>query len=244
MTGWHATATPGLGEGQDSAAPTGDGTSSPTPNPHRVSAGMLPAERVAPRLHGPILLAAGSGMRQGEALGLGVDHLEFLRRRVKVVEQLFTPDQGQPFLKRLKSKNAERTIPLPGSVLAGLSAHVAAFPPVDGLVFTNSLGRPWRRPRFVEAFARVVAEAGLVDGDGKPLFTFHDLRHFYASVLIASGSSVKVVQKRLGHASAIETLHTYGHLWPDEDDDHTREVVEAAFKPTTGRSEQVEADGF
>ncbi len=59
-------------------------------------------------------------------------------------------------------------------------------------------------------------------------YRFHDLRHHFASLLIAGGCSVKVVQKTLGHASARETLDTYGHLFP-EGDDLTRRVVDAAF---------------
>jgi integrase len=47
---------------------------------------------------------------------------------------------------------------------------------------------------------------------------------YYASLLIRSGASVKVVQARLGHASAKTTLDTYGHLWPG-DDDLTRRAV-------------------
>jgi integrase len=54
---------------------------------------------------------------------------------------------------------------------------------------------------------------------------FHQLRHFYASLLIRHGESVKTVQLRLGHASAVETLNTYSHLWPDSDD-RTREAVD------------------
>jgi integrase len=46
----------------------------------------------------------------------------------------------------------------------------------------------------------------------------HSLRHYYASLLIRHGESVKVVQDRLGHASATETLDTYSHLWPDSED--------------------------
>lgn len=181
------------------------------------------------RMRGPIVLAAGSGMRQGEVLGLVGDRIEWLRRQVKVEQQLYTPQKGAPYLKRLKSKSARRTIPLPDAVLAELTAHVAAFPAgEDGLVFTNSGGRPWRRSRFAEAFGAVCVAAGLVGGDDKPLFTCHDLRHFYASVLIAAGLSVKVVQERLGHASARETLDTYAHLWPD-DEDRTRVVVQGAF---------------
>jgi hypothetical protein len=46
----------------------------------------------------------------------------------------------------------------------------------------------------------------------------HDLRHFFASGLIASGCDVVTVQRALGHASATTTLTTYGHLWPDAED--------------------------
>ena len=49
-------------------------------------------------------------------------------------------------------------------------------------------------------------------------FRFHDLRHYFASLLIASGADVKVVQRRLRHASAMTTLNTYGHMWPDADE--------------------------
>lgn len=69
----------------------------------------------------------------------------------------------------------------------------------------------WRR---VAALAELPAGA-----------TFHDLRHFYASLLIDRGCSVKTVQRRLGHQSATETLDTYGHLWPDSDDE-TRVAVD------------------
>ncbi len=57
---------------------------------------------------------------------------------------------------------------------------------------------------------------------------FHSLRHYYASLLIRHGESVKVVQSRLGHASAAETLDTYSHLWPDSEDT-TRAAVDAAL---------------
>jgi integrase len=59
-------------------------------------------------------------------------------------------------------------------------------------------------------------------------FRFHDLRHYLASLLIASGADVKVVQARLRHASARTTLDTYGHLWPDSDDS-TRAAIEAVM---------------
>ncbi|MEO6121226.1 MAG: tyrosine-type recombinase/integrase, partial [Acidimicrobiales bacterium] len=57
---------------------------------------------------------------------------------------------------------------------------------------------------------------------------FHDLRHFYASLLIHHGESVKVVQARLGHANASETLDTYSHIWPDSED-QTRLAVDSVL---------------
>jgi integrase len=69
---------------------------------------------------------------------------------------------------------------------------------------------PWRRePPSTFRGGATAREA--------PGFRFHDLRHYFASLLIASGADVKVVQARLRHASAKTTLDTYGHLWPDSD---------------------------
>jgi integrase len=62
-----------------------------------------------------------------------------------------------------------------------------------------------------------------------PDFRFHDLRHYLASMLIASGADVKVVQARLRHASAKTTLDTYAHLWPDSDES-TRSAIDAVMQ--------------
>ncbi|GAC1325989.1 MAG: hypothetical protein NVSMB13_10060 [Mycobacteriales bacterium] len=58
---------------------------------------------------------------------------------------------------------------------------------------------------------------------------FHDLRHFYASLLITGGESIKVVSDRLGHKDASTTLNIYAHLYP-EADEQTRRIVDAAFQ--------------
>ncbi|WP_407695156.1 tyrosine-type recombinase/integrase [Mycolicibacter icosiumassiliensis] len=57
-------------------------------------------------------------------------------------------------------------------------------------------------------------------------YRLHDLRHFFASGLIAAGCDVVTVQRALGHSSASVTLDTYGHLWPDAND-RTRNVEQA-----------------
>lgn len=77
-----------------------------------------------------------------------------------------------------------------------------------------------RRPR---RFRKAAREAGLSDE-----ITLHDLRHFYASLLIRSGANVKLVQAWLGHKPATETLDTHGHLWPDSDE-QTRKILNEAM---------------
>ena len=61
----------------------------------------------------------------------------------------------------------------------------------------------------------------------------HDLRHFYASGLIAAGCDVVTVQRALGHSNATTTLNTYSHLWPTAED-RTRKAAEAMMKSASG----------
>jgi integrase len=99
----------------------------------------------------------------------------------------------------------------------------AEFPAdTDGLVFTLS-AKPITRSVFGHNWRTAVKASGLPAGTG-----FHALRHYYASLLIRHGESVKTVQSRLGHASAVETLDTYSHLWPDSDD-RTRDAIDSVL---------------
>jgi integrase len=65
---------------------------------------------------------------------------------------------------------------------------------------------------------------------------FHDLRHFYASALIAANLNPKVIQARLGHATLAETMDTYRHLFPDAED-LGRTAVDLALAPVFGGTE-------
>lgn len=114
-------------------------------------------------------------------------------------------------------------MPLPQVVGATLASHLERHPSGEGgLIFTNEHGDPIRRNRFGEVWRKTVDEIDLAG------LRFHDLRHFYASLLIRHGESVKVVQARLGHASASETLDTYSHLWPDNEE-RTRAAVDGVL---------------
>jgi integrase len=84
---------------------------------------------------------------------------------------------------------------------------------------------PLRRTRFSSIWRPAAAA-----GRGAEV-TFHDLRHYYASLLIQHGESIKVVQRRLGHKSAVETLDTYSHLWPDSEDQTRKAVDQVLGRP-------------
>jgi integrase len=182
-------------------------------------------EAVPTRYRALVALAAGAGLRQGEAFGVTMPHVDFLRRTLRVEQQLILVPGREPFLAPPKTEASRRTVPLPQVVVEALARHLADFEVgPDGEMFLDDGGRRLRRNRFGESVWRpAVQRVGLPVGTG-----FHDLRHYYASLLIRHGESVKVVQSRLGHASATETLDTYAHLWPDSED-RTRQAVDSVL---------------
>jgi integrase len=141
-------------------------------------------------------------------------------RRLARVEELDRPVFGPP-----KTDASLRTIPLPQVVVDGLAHHLAHHATGEqGLVLTID-GRTITRSLWGHLWRPIAREVGLPAGTGP-----HSLRHYYASLLIRHGESIKTVQARLGHATAAETLDTYSHVWPDSDD-RTREAIDAVLGP-------------
>jgi integrase len=168
------------------------------------------------RLRAAILVGAFAGMRDAEACGLRVpDDIDFMRGVIHPRVQY--PAQ------ELKTETSRTPVPVPRSLALDLSAHVASWP--GEWLLTNDRGGqlgPWQLQRAMRAARAKVA--GLPEG-----FRYQDLRHYLASLLIASGADVKTVQARLRHASATTTLNTYSHLWPDKDES-TRAAVDAVLR--------------
>lgn len=179
--------------------------------PEQVS---LLARSVPERYKAYVLLLAGTGLRQGEALGLTWDRINTKKQTLRVDRQLVRTKQGMS-LATPKTKASNRTIPLPNVVALALLDHKRAFGVGDGgLVFCSSTKGYLNRTQVGTVLRKAVAKAGLPEGTSS-----HDLRHFYASLLIYKGQSVKAVQRRLGHSSAVTTLNIYAHLWPDSEAD-------------------------
>lgn len=161
-----------------------------------------------------VLVGAFAGLRLAETCGLRVTDIDFMRGIVNPAVQ----HPAEP----LKTDISRTSVPIPQSLALELAAHVARTQAETLLV--NQYGRqltPWTLERAIRSARAKVP--GL-----PPDFRYHDLRHYFASMLIASGADVKIVQARLRHASAKTTLDTYGHLWPDSDDS-TRAAVDAVL---------------
>jgi integrase len=168
-----------------------------------------------PYLQVSILLGALGGLRVAEACGLRPGDID-------LALGLIHPRVQYPAVD-LKSETSMTAVPIPSSLTSELIAHMLQWPGDTVLADEdgNQVG-PWRLERAVRS-ARKKAP-GLPE-----VFRFHDLRHYLASLLIASGADVKLVQARLRHASARTTLDTYGHLWPDRDES-TRTALETVFE--------------
>ncbi|MGH3635614.1 MAG: tyrosine-type recombinase/integrase, partial [Mycobacterium sp.] len=176
-----------------------------------------------------VLAAAGTGLRSGELRGLTEDRVNFLRRTVKVDRQLIGAPNRQPIWGPPKSKAGYRTIPVAQSIIDVFAAQIAerGVGP-GGLIFTGRDHQPVIDSTLHHRLEEVLDPLGWPEQTG-----LHVFRHYYASLLIHAGLSVKVVQKRLGHATAQETLDTYGHLWPDDEED-SRTAVQEVLGPIVG----------
>ena len=177
-----------------------------------------------------VLFLAYTGVRFGEMAALRVSRLDLRRQRAVIAESV-TPLSGQGMVWGTTKSHKRREVPIPLFLIEELRAHVGGREPSD-LVFAGIRnGAPLRVSTFRLQFG-VAAEA-----IGIPDLHPHQLRHTAASLAIASGADVKVVQQMLGHASATMTLDTYGHLFEDRLD----EVGDALDRARTAARERRES---
>ncbi|GAA0998335.1 site-specific integrase [Nocardiopsis tropica] len=167
------------------------------------------ADEISPRYRVAVFLGAGAGLRRGEALGLTIPRIDFAKRHVDVRVQA---QKGK--LVELKTKYSRRIVPVDDLVLEEVRRHMGLYEPAPGNVLISNTWQAVAKPSaFNSAWSKAVTKAGLPAGT-----RFHDLRHFYASALIAAGVNPKAIQHRMGHASITETFDTYGHLFPEHEE--------------------------
>ena len=159
-----------------------------------------------------------TGMREGEALGLTWDRVDFMRGTILISRQLQKEKKagGQFRLVSLKNDKPRRIMPAPWVMQLLRDRKLqqyehkekagAAWSNPMNLVFTNELGGHLIPQTVVRHFKEIVSSIG------RPDARFHDLRHSYAVASLRSGDDIKTVQGNLGHATAAFTLDVYGHV--------------------------------
>lgn len=190
-----------------------------------------------PKWRAAVWLAAGGSTRKGEAGGLTLDKIDFDNKTITICRQLqvidnqrvLIPPKGFP-----KSMAGFRTVPIGTRTLEALQEHVDTFPTtsaldddgntIEGLIFSNRNGDPAIPQTWARQWDAAVKRAGL-----NPKLRLHDLRHFFASMLLRAGISETVVAKRMGHANT-DMMKIYGHEWGD-DAERTRAAIELMLPP-------------
>jgi integrase len=177
---------------------------------------LLTAAKVHPL--GPLVtLAATTGLRQGELLGLA--WTDITDGALTVRRSLARVAGGGWALAEPKTKRSRRTIDLPAASLAALerqrelqdtarAAAGSAWQDRDDLVFSDSLGRPLRGWDVNHAFHRLLVAAGL------PSVPFHGLRHSAATAMLEAGVPLKTVSDQLGHSTIVVTADRYAGVTP------------------------------
>jgi integrase len=184
------------------------------------------------RLLAAYTLAATTGMRRGEVLGLRWSDIDFKTHRLAVRQTVIAINYkvsfGDP-----KTARGRRSIALDPTTVAELKAHHirqrverkalgAGYHDLD-LVFPKVDGTPTHPDYFSQCFDRTVAKLKL------PKIRLHDLRHTHATLGLAAGVPAKVMSERLGHATVAFTLDIYVHAVPQLDADAADQVAGLIF---------------
>src|SRR5215208_3858629 len=163
------------------------------------------------------IVAVHTGLRQGELLGLKWTDVDLYTGKLSVRRSLKITENGLDFGPP-KNKASRRSVPLNKTAVAALKAHRARQSEERlrspwwryiGLVFPNRVGKPINPSNLYHRECRPLLKHAGLEGEG---FTFHSLRHTFASGLCNRREYPKVIQSLLGHSSITQTMDTYSHL--------------------------------
>ena len=184
------------------------------------------------RLHPAFFLAANTGMRRGEVLGLRWDDIDLDGARLSVRHAVLNVAY-ELVIADVKTPTSRRTIDLDPRTVAVLrqwrraqleeELALGRRPDDHGIVFAALEGGPTHPDLFSQTFDRHVAKSTL------PRIRLHDLRHTHASILLKAGVPVKVVSERLGHSSPAFTMTVYQHVLPGMQADAAAMFSDAIF---------------
>lgn len=154
-----------------------------------------------------VLVAAFAGLRLGEACGLHPSNIDLEGRTIRVAQQWSFVDKG---FTAPKTRAGNRTTIFAERIADDLSYHLARYS-TEGLAFPNMQGRPINPSNF-----RLRAWRPAVEQLGRPDLHYHDLRHIFASTLIAGGVNVALVARLMGHSTPQVTMTVYSHFFESD----------------------------
>ena len=170
------------------------------------------------RLEALVVVTLATGLRQGEALGLGWQDVDLEAGGLRVRHALQRMNRSVQLVEP-KTSRSRRQVALPASVVTILRDHrkrqlqerlwAGSRWQEGGFVFTSSIGTPMMGSDVTRRFQSLLAAAGL------PRMRFHDLRHGAASLLLAQGVHPRVVMEMLGHSTIALTMNVYSHVIPE-----------------------------
>jgi integrase len=159
----------------------------------------------------PLATAIFTGLRCGELLGLQHEHLD-LERQVVLVRQQADRDGS---LQSLKTPHSRRDVLLTPGLTELLRQHQLESHDQrpEAFVFSRRTGRPMHAETLRQYGLRPAVTAAGLDRSRTQRLRLHDLRHTFASLLIAQGMSVAFVSRQMGHTNISTTLDIYTHLF-------------------------------
>lgn len=184
---------------------------------------LVLAQTIDARYRALVLLAAYSGMRWAELVGLTRKHIDLDKGWVEVKEIVVELEGRLLAPSPPKTKAGRRRIPIPPSVAKELKEHLDNFGEGSDFIFQAPEGGPLRKSFSNRFWGPAVKQAGVYP------FRFHDLRHTAISYWILCGASPKQIAKWAGHTSTSVVFDRYGHLFPEEDD-RLLSSLEAMFR--------------
>ena len=162
-------------------------------------------------------LAAMTGMRPGEVLGLAVDDLDFGDHLIHVRQTAYYSKLQTP-----KSRSSVATVPMPGPLEEMLRGYLKTWKPnAARLLFATRRSTPFSENNVVQRKLWPI-----LDSLGIPRCGMHAFRHGCISLMVASGASPAVAQRQARHSDMLTTLRYYTHILGNEQRDAAERVAE------------------
>ena len=176
-------------------------------------------------------VAAMTGMRPGEVLGLAADDLDFETRLIHVRQTAYYSKLQTP-----KTRSSVASVPMPGPLGEILREYLRVWKPnAARLLFATGNGTPFAENNVVQRKLWPI-----LDRLGIPRCGMHAFRHGYISLLVASGASPVVAQRQARHSDVMTTMRYYAHVLSGEQRE-AAEKIAGQLRPDATNATKAEA---